>query len=245
MYELICITLAITVGCNMLAGIGSYLTLYTDLFEDKRIQSRTYRPNTFWQRLPLIGLNLSVVIVLTVVGLALSYGAFNFQWQGILAVAAQFLLLVFLDDAYFYFFHRLLHLNPYLYKKIHEIHHRAYAPVPLEYIYVHPLEWMLRAAAIPVGLGTIYLLNGSISVHAFWTFAFWLNIHEIAIHSGLHSSLGHLIPFYGTTDLHDRHHMKKTQGNYASTFTIWDRLLKTSIPPAPEFRQAPSRAISS
>ncbi len=127
MYELICITLAITVGCNILAGIGSYLTLYTDLFEDKRIQSRTYLPNTFWQRLPLIGLNLSVVIVLAVVGLALSYSAFDFQWQGTLAVTAQFLFLVFLDDAYFYFFHRLLHLNPYLYKKMHKIHQRLRA----------------------------------------------------------------------------------------------------------------------
>ena len=27
------------------------------------------------------------------------------------------LFLVFLDDAYFYFFHRLLHVNPYLYKR--------------------------------------------------------------------------------------------------------------------------------
>ena len=231
MLELIGITLAITVGCNLIAALGSYITLYTDLFSDKRIQTRSYRPDTFWKRLPLIGFNLGVLTLLTIVGLALTHTAFSFQWQGLALVAAQFIFLVLLDDAYFYFFHRLLHVNPYLYRTIHKVHHRAFAPFPLEYIYVHPLEWMLGAVAIPVGLITIFALNGSISVHAFWAFAFWRNFHEIDIHSGLSSSIGKMIPFYGTTEHHDRHHMKKTQGNYASTFTMWDRLLNTYIPP--------------
>ena len=231
MLELIGITLAITLGCNVLAGVGSYLTLYTDLFAGQRLQTRSYRADTFWKRLPLIAFNLTVLTTLTVVGLSLSHTAFDFGWQGGALVIAQFLFLVFLDDAYFYFFHRFLHVNPYLYKKIHKVHHRAFAPFPLEYIYVHPLEWMFGALAIPVGLGVIFLINGSISVHAFWAFAFWRNFHELDIHSGLRSSLGNLIPFYGTTEHHDRHHMKKTQGNYASTFTIWDRALKTYIPP--------------
>lgn len=231
MYELIVITLSITVGCNVLAGIGSYLSLYTNIFNKHRIQSRTYRPDTFWKRLPLIGLNLTILTLLTVVGLALTYEAFDTNWQGGALVVGQFLFLVFLDDAYFYFFHRLLHLNTYLYKKIHKVHHKAFAPFPLEYIYVHPLEWMFGALAIPVGLFAIFALNGSISVHAFWAFAFWRNFHEIDIHSGLQSKLGTYIPFYGTAEHHDRHHMKRTQGNYASTFTIWDRLLKTYLPP--------------
>jgi sterol desaturase/sphingolipid hydroxylase (fatty acid hydroxylase superfamily) len=236
MLELIAGTLAITLGCNLLAAVASYVTLYTNLFAGHRIQTKTYRPDTFWKRLPLIGVNLTVLTVLTVVGLALFHTAFDFQWQGWGVVIVQLLFLVFLDDAYFYFFHRLLHVNSYLYKRIHKVHHRAFAPFPLEYIYVHPLEWMLGALAIPAGLGLIVVLNGSISVHAFWAFAFWRNFHEIDIHSGLRSSLGRLIPFYGTTEHHDRHHMKKTQGNYASTFTIWDRVLNTYIPPT----QSPS-----
>lgn len=36
----------------------------------------------------------------------------------------------------------------------------------------------------------------------------------------------HLIPFYAGTRFHDFHHMNFV-GNYASTFTWWDRLLKT------------------
>ena len=47
MLELIGITLAITLGCNVLAGIGSYVTLYTDLFAGQRLQTRSYRADTF------------------------------------------------------------------------------------------------------------------------------------------------------------------------------------------------------
>ena len=57
MLELIGITLAITLGCNVLAGIGSYVTLYTDLFAGQRLQTRSYRADTFWKRLPLIAFN--------------------------------------------------------------------------------------------------------------------------------------------------------------------------------------------
>ena len=61
MLELIGITLAITLGCNVLAGIGSYVTLYTDLFAGQRLQTRSYRADTFWKRLPLIAFNLTIL----------------------------------------------------------------------------------------------------------------------------------------------------------------------------------------
>ena len=185
----------------------------------------------FWKRLPLIAFNLTILTALTVVGLAMGYTAFDFGWQGGALVVGQFLFLVFLDDAYFYFFHRLLHVNPYLYKKVHKVHHRAFAPFPLEYIYVHPLEWMFGALAIPVGLGCIFSRQ-------------WFNLRSrilglriLAEFPRNRYSLGasfvsrNVDSIYGTTEHHDRHHMKKTQGNYASTFTIWDRALKTYIPP--------------
>lgn len=227
MLELICITLAINLGLNVLGVVASFLTLRTPLLEGVQI-SKSPTPDVFWSRLPIVGLNALIIVVLAVVGLTLGYGAFDFQWQGTLAFVAQFLFFVLLDDAWFYVWHRALHRNAYLYKKIHHIHHRAIEPFPMEYIYVHPLEWMVRAAAIPVGFGAIYLLNGSVSVHAFWAFIFWLNFHEIDIHSGLRSFLGRFTPFLATTEYHGLHHLKKS-GNYASQFTFWDRILKTTI----------------
>ena len=99
------------------------------------------------------------------------------------------------------------HYEPIPHKKVHKVHHRAFAPFPLEYIYVHPLEWMFGALAIPVGLGCIsrqwFNLRSRIL-----GLRIWRNFHEIDIHSGLRSSLGTLIPFYGTNEHHDRQYEK-------------------------------------
>ena len=234
MLFLITTTLAITLLCNLLAGVVSYLILYTDHLQSFRIQKRKYRPKVFWKRFPLIAFNLCVLFTLAGGGLYFTYSMFDMTFHGIPAIVLQVLFLIVIDDIYFYFFHRALHTSPYLYDRIHKIHHRAYAPFPLEYIYVHPLEWMLGGVGIPIGLGVIYLTQGSISVHAFWIFALWRNLHEVDIHSGLRSKISLVVPFYGTTEHHDRHHMKNTNGNYASTFTVWDQIMGSYIESSPQ-----------
>lgn len=226
---LIIVTITIAFVCNLIAGVGSYLILFTDHLQRYRIQERRYKPDLFWKRLPLIAFNLSTLFILTIIGLYLSFPLFELHTSSFTVIALQFVLLVIVDDAYFYFFHRTLHTTPYLYRRIHKIHHRAFAPFPLEYIYVHPLEWMIGAIGIPIGLTIIYLMHGSISAYAFWAFSFWRNIHEVDIHSGLRSKIGKYFSLYGTVEHHDKHHMKNTKGNYASTFTFWDRLLGTYI----------------
>ena len=237
MSNFILITLGITVFCNLFAGGLSYLVLYTDLFKNKRIQKRGYRTSgIFWKRFPLVAFNLSLLMVITYIGLSFTEELFSWTLSsslvwGSLTVLAQFLILVVIDDAYFYWFHRTLHENRWLYQKIHVIHHRAFSPFPLEYIYVHPLEWMIGAGGIPIGLSLIYYTEGSISVWAFWIFAAWRNLHEIDIHSGLVSRWSHKIPLFGTTEHHDQHHLKNSKGNYSSTFTFWDRLLGTDLKP--------------
>ena len=77
MTELILITLGITFGCNILAGLGSYLVLYTELLKPFRIQSRTYRKNVFWKRFPLIAFNLSTLFILAAIGLYIAFPLFD------------------------------------------------------------------------------------------------------------------------------------------------------------------------
>jgi methylsterol monooxygenase len=236
MSDFVTITLCIALSCNLIAGGLSLLILYTDLFTERRIQGRNYRAGVFRARLPLICFNLLTLMALTYGGLSLTEHIFSWEFDlysaaSILGIITQYLVLVVIDDAYFYFFHRSLHERPWLYRHIHKTHHRAFAPLPLEYIYVHPLEWMIGAVGIPVGLSLIYINQGSISVWAFWVFAAWRNLHEIDIHSGLTSRWSHQIPLFGTTEHHDLHHMKNSKGNYSSTFTYWDRLMGTTLTP--------------
>ena len=135
-----------------------------------------------------------------------------------------FIILIF-DDTFFYFLHRSMHENKYIYKKIHKIHHRANSPMPIDYLYVHPLEWMSGFIGPFIGI----LLLGGVSIYVFWLYLIVRNLHELDIHSGLKSSfLNRLFPLSGTNEHHDLHHAKR-DGNYSSTFTLWDTIFKTKL----------------
>ena len=233
MSEFMMITLGIAVVSNLIAGLLSYFILSTSVLDQQRIQSRRYRQGTFRRRVPLIAFNLFCLFSITYVGVY--FGETLFYWEleplgwSSLWVISQLAIFVLIDDAYFYFFHRALHENPWLYRHIHKTHHHAFAPFPLEYIYVHPLEWMMGAGGIPLAIGVIYLCQGGVSVWAFWTFALWRNLHEVEIHSGLQSGWRGRLPLYGTTEHHDRHHLKNSKGNYGSAFTFWDWVFGTLL----------------
>ena len=139
----------------------------------------------------------------------------------------QVLFIFVVDDAWFYFMHRFMHENKFLLRKIHFIHHRAITPFPLEYIYVHPLEWFIGSFGSFLGIILLMFLM-PVNVYAFWVYGALRNLHEIDIHSDLRSPIASRLPFMSATEHHDLHH-SKVKGNYASTFNIWDRVFGTGL----------------
>ena len=126
---------------------------------------------------------------------------------------------------FFYVLHRLMHENKYIYRKIHKIHHRANTPIPIDYIYVHPLEWSSGMIGPFIGM----FMLGGISIYSFWIYLIVRNLHELHIHSGIVTSFFmRIIPFYGDNEHHDIHHSIR-DGNYSSTFILWDYIFKTKI----------------
>ena len=80
----------------------------------------------------------------------------------------------------------------------------------------------------------IFLLQG-VSIYSFWLILIIRNLHELDIHSGLKSSyLTKYFPFSGTNEHHDLHH-SILDGNYASSFSFWDKMFKTEISLKPKF----------
>lgn len=227
--EIVLITVAISLACNLIGFVFSYFVLYIKPLQNNRIQQHNpYKPSDFYKRLPLISLNIVLVLILSCAGLYFNGHYFSMATPTVLQFVLTFVVVLFMDDTYFYFYHRYMHENKTLYKLIHRIHHKAYNPIPLEYLYVHPLEWMLGMIGIVLGVVAVIAFEGSINAWAFWAYTIYRNLHELEIHSGLNSGLQKLIPFYGTTESHDLHHAK-LRGNYASSLTLWDRIFKTRL----------------
>ena len=224
----ILITIAILFCTNLIGYIYTALILHTNLINDYRIQPKEYFARRFYKRFPLILFNLSILLSVGAVGVYLFYDILDFSTPTLGLFLFQLVLIFLIDDLYFYFYHAALHTK-FLYKHIHKTHHRSTMPIPMEYIFTHPLEWFFGAIGPFIGLAVIALFFPQINIYAFWTMSALRNLHELDIHSGIKSSkIVSAIPFYGTTEHHDLHH-SRNQGNYASTFTIWDKIFRTEI----------------
>src|SRR5262245_23228717 len=152
---LICAVALVWLVCNGVGLIWTFASLRSASVRARRSQPNSAGLGDFHTRIPLIALNLIILLCVVLVSFWLTGALFSMKWNGWPTFGAQFFILLFVEDLYFYLFHRSLHSVSFLYRKIHFVHHRAYAPLPLDYIYVHPLEWMLGAVGTVAGIVVI------------------------------------------------------------------------------------------
>ena len=220
-------TILVLVGSNLFGLLYSMLVLKTDLFKSFRIQSKSYQEAIFRKRMPLFLFNFVILLCVAGTGSYLIYDSIETSFTSLWIIGLQVLFAFIVDDAWFYFFHRWLHENKFMLRHVHSIHHRATTPFPLEYLYAHPLEWMLGMIGVGIGFALILIVM-PINVYAIWLFGLLRNLHEIHIHSDLELPFFSNVPFLSKTKHHDDHH-SKLAGNYASTFNWMDRIFKTTF----------------
>lgn len=223
------VTLCILAATTTLATAISLLFLRYGWPKNLALQGTPRRYGPFKKRLPLIGFNLFLLFVGPACVLPWMEFAFDLSTPTALECVGIPLIVLVFDDTFFYFWHRFLHRNKWMYRKIHRLHHKAFAPLPLDYIYAHPIEWLTGTLGPIAGLTVIYLLTGPINAWGFWIFALLRQLHEINIHSGTHSYLLHYLPNISDTNSHDHHHARPNDGNFASIFEHWDRLCQTKV----------------
>ena len=219
-------TIVLLICTNLFGLIYSMLVLYTPIFKKFSIQKKPYVKGLFSKRMPLYLFNITLLLTISGFG-AFFFADFFSQEFSIGTIIFQVIFAFVIDDIFFYFYHRWLHENKYMLKTVHSIHHRATKPFPLEYLYAHPIEWMLGMIGAFLGFA-ILLIFMPVNIYAFWIFGGLRNLHEIHIHSDLELPVSSKIPLLSKTKHHDDHHAKLT-GNYSSTFLWMDRLFKTNF----------------
>ena len=152
--------------------------------------------------------------------LYLDPGAYPLWW-----LPLSFVLLLLVQDAHYYWTHRLLHRRE-LFKWAHAGHHRSREPSPFASFSFDPIEAALTAWLLPA-LAFVIPLN-------IWMLAVLLTVMTITAvmnHCGrelwpdrwVRSGPGaHLI----TATHHSRHHTHM-KTNYGLYFRLWDRLMGT------------------
>lgn len=137
-----------------------------------------------------------------------------------------FFIIILIDDAWFYFTHRLMH-NPKLYRYVHAEHHKSIDVNPYSSVSFHPAETILLTLwIIPVtffmptylpvlGLVQVYGLFENIKGHlGYEFFPSWWNKSWLR---------------FMTSSTHHNMHHHKFNGNYGIHFRFWDKLFGTEF----------------
>jgi len=145
-----------------------------------------------------------------------------------LALVAWVLGIIAFNDAWFYFWHRLLH-TPWIFRHVHAVHHRSVDVNPFSSYSFHAVEsmilgaWVVPAALLlPVPLPALIAVQGiglanNVNSHLGYEFLprFWVELPPFS--------------WMSSSTYHNLHH-QKYRGNYGLFFRFWDRLLGTEIP---------------
>ncbi|MDX2285402.1 MAG: sterol desaturase family protein [Bacteroidia bacterium] len=135
-------------------------------------------------------------------------------------------LLILLHDTWFYWMHRFLHL-PGVFSIAHRTHHRSITPSPWAAFAFHPLEAVLEAAIVPIGVFLIPLHPLAIGL-----FLLWMILFNVLGHLGYElfpkGFTRHPLGRWSNTSTHHDMHHRFTHCNYGLYFNFWDWLMGTN-----------------
>lgn len=213
-----------------------FLFVFSRWAEARRIQ-RTRKAQTGDYVREVLS-SLRTVIVYSVVTLAILVGRetgvilLSINDAALWTIAWQFVLIVLLHDAYFYWIHRAMH-SKRLFKLTHLHHHKSRTPTPWTAYSFTSIEAMLEVAFVPLFLFATSQLGIAYAGYAILFFIWHQMIRNVMAHAG--SELfpagwvdNPLTDWISTTTHHDLHH--SSGHNYGFYFTWWDRWMGTEHP---------------
>jgi len=214
------------VASGVVAGV------LTGYFRARKIQPHGFRWPIFRHEIFFAALNLAASSFL--LGGASKFLqhrgiiTFNHQPASVWVVAAEFTLYFFGFDAYFYWLHRLMHLEP-IYTWVHKIHHRSISPNPLTTLSVNPLESLINGGFVPIFTALLTVHDTSMALIAPCNVIMGLYVHCGIEFFPRWWNKTWLTKWFITTTFHDQHH-RYFKGNYGGYTTLWDRLCGTMRP---------------
>lgn len=138
----------------------------------------------------------------------------NISEHGWLYFLATIPALFMYNEAVSYYPHRFFH-NPYLYKKVHKIHHRYGSPTLYSTTAMHPLEFLMYQTFLAIPAFTVPLHVG-----VFLTILLYGYYYGMMDHSGI--NMDAVWPWQPSSMFHDNHH-RYFHCNFGFNTLIFDK----------------------
>ena len=140
----------------------------------------------------------------------------------------SYIVVIILQDAYFYFLHRLFH-HPQLFRWWHRGHHLSGQPTPWT-SFAFDLPESIAHALFLVGLIFVMPLHFITVIAVLFTMTAWAVINHLGIDRLPLKFPHHWCGRWFTGPAHHAIHHHQYALHYGLYFTIWDRLLGTQSP---------------
>jgi Sterol desaturase len=151
---------------------------------------------------------------------------FTFGEYGWLYFIASPVFCIFINDSYFYWTHRFMHLKS-VFPWVHKIHHLSKTPTPWSIFSFSPIETLILYTIFPILVFFIPLHPVSLGIIVFYNV-----FNNVIGHLGFEiiplRFHRHWLLKYGLTITHHDLHHAKVKCNFGLYFNLWDRLMKTN-----------------
>ncbi|RYE21024.1 MAG: hypothetical protein EOP51_16525 [Sphingobacteriales bacterium] len=144
---------------------------------------------------------------------------------GYLYFVLSIVLMIVIQDTYFYWTHRLLHWRP-MFKYVHKLHHLSVTPTPFSAYAFHPVEAFINVLILPAIVFIIPYHNNALTIFTICSLLF--NIKGHMGYEFVPEKWRNYFAFkwLNSTTQHDKHHSLSNY-NYGFYFAFWDAVMKT------------------
>lgn len=140
----------------------------------------------------------------------------DWAWVGV-----SLAILLLWHDTYYYWAHRWMH-EPWVFRRVHRLHHRFHNPTPFASYAFHPLEAIVEAAWF---LPAAMLMQ--IDPETMLAYMLILTVLNVISHLGVETYPPWVARWFITSTHHNLHH-SRGRGHYMLYFNIWDALMGTN-----------------
>jgi lathosterol oxidase len=154
--------------------------------------------------------------------------------HGVWWIFGQVVVLLVFTETLIYWTHYSFHRVPFLWKHVHERHHKYVVPTPYSSLSFNPMDSFLQA--VPHHIAAFFF-----PVHAgvYLVSVLFVTLWAVCIHDRVSFFRW---PWLNYTDHHTLHHWY-SDFNLGQYFTFWDRLVGTYRSPAIDYEDVPEGLI--
>lgn len=215
----------------IVAGLfyGIFYKWFPGKFASRKINKKEYNKGQLKKEIKwsvISSLLFSVVAAITVVLWQKGYTKIydKVDGYGWWYLPVSLLIYILLQETYYYWIHRWMHL-PAIFRVVHKVHHDSRVASPFTAFSFHPLEGLLQAVFLPF----LFLF---IPIHYFIIIFLLviMSISSVINHLDIDvypENPDHFINKYVIGANHHAWHHKYFRNNFGLYFTFWDKLKKT------------------